>query len=585
MAGLPSAVPGVLGNTSLERFDAIIVGSGAGGGIAARVLAASGRTVCILEAGANWFAGLDDPRPGNPRPLFANDELAMNVRGLIRQQASIEPRTFRESAADGARRFVGDVNNLPKTVGGGWVHADMKTPRFAEDDFRMGRLLGDVPGASWADWPLDYDELEPFYAATERWIGVQGEAGADPFAARRSGPYPMAPGVPMYVASLLADGARRLGLHPFPYPAAVNSRAWDDRPPCNDCGFCSGYGCPINAKGSVAPLRAALLTGNAQLRCRSIATRLELAAGGRRVAAVHYLDPDGNPASVRGDIVLLAANAIESARLCLLSDPGGPGVGNSSGQLGRNLMFHFQTLAIGIYPQSLHGERGKSVSTGFSDFRGVPGDPGRPLGGIVEFGTNSGKIAEAKNYLVDLGLRGATLKNFLRSSPFGAHISAMTMQGEDAPQPTNRVDLDPDVRDVNGIPVPRVTYRPHAMELAASAVYGPRLVALHGAAGAQFAFVAPRYDGGVTPTSRHLLGTARMGGDARLAVLDPRQRFHDVDNLWQVDGGALPTSSGYNPTLTIQALAMRAAAAIVDPDRPGAVIERIDRAAGGAASR
>lgn len=499
----------------------------------------------------------------------------MDVRGLIAQQARIEPRTFRESEADGPRSFVGDVNNLPRTVGGGWVHADMKAPRFAADDFRMASLLGEVPGASWADWPLDYDELEPFYAAAERWIGVQGTAGADPFAARRSGPYPMAPGVPMYVASLLAAGARRLGLHPFPYPAAVNSRAWDGRPPCNDCGFCSGYGCPINAKGSVAPLRTALLTGNVQLRCNAVATRLELDGALRRVVAVHYLDPGGRSASVRGDIVLLAANAIESTRLCLLSDPGGPGVGNSSGQLGRNLMFHFQTIAIGIYRQSLHGERGKSVSTGFSDFRGVPGDPARPLGGIVEFGTNSGKIAEAKNYLLDLGLRGATLKSFLRSSPFGAHLSAMTMQGEDAPQPTNRVDLDPQVRDVNGLPVPRITYRPHAMELAAREVYGPRLVELHGAAGAQFAFIAPRYDGGVAPRSRHLLGTARMGSDPRTSVLDPRQRFHDLDNLWQVDGGALPTSSGYNPTLTIQALAMRAAASIVDRHRPEAVVAAI----------
>ncbi len=574
MARLPSRVPHVLGDTSLDRFDAVIVGSGAGGGIAARVLATNGLKVCVLEAGPNWFPGLDDPAPGNPRPIFANDEIKTSVRGFFSWQARVEPRSFRASEADGPRGYVGSVNDLPRTVGGGWVIADMKSPRFAEFDFRMHSELGDVPGASFADWPLDYDELEPFYAATERLVGVQGEVGADPFAARRSGPYPMPVGAPMYVSQLLSEGARRLGLHPFPYPAAVNSIPRDGRPACNDCGFCSGYGCPVNAKGSVAPLRAALLTGNVQLRSECKATRLETDASGRRVVAVHYLDPQGRPASVSGDRVLLAASSIESARLCLLSDPGGPGLGNSSGQLGRNLMFHFQTLAIGIYRQSLHGERGKSVSAGFSDFRGVPGDPDRPLGGIVEFGTNSEKIAEAKNYLLDTGQRGASLKSFLRSSPFGAHIAVMTMQGEDAPQPTNRVDLDPDLRDVDGLPVSRVTYQPHAMELAASRFYAPKLIDLHGAAGAQFAFVAPRYDGQPAPRTRHVLGTARMGDDPRTSVVDRWQKFHDLDNLWQVDGGVLPTGSGYNPTLTLQALALRAAGAIVDPSRPEAVVEK-----------
>ncbi|MFM8412463.1 MAG: GMC family oxidoreductase [Alphaproteobacteria bacterium] len=573
MASLPSRVPGVLGDTSLDRFDTVIVGSGAGGGIAARVLATNGLKVCILEAGPNWFPGLDDPAPGNPRPIFSNDEIKASVRGFFSWQARVEPRSFRASEADGPRGFVGSVNDLPRTVGGGWVIADMKTPRFAEFDFRMRTLLGDVAGASFADWPLDYDELEPFYAATERLVGVQGQDGADPFAAPRSTPYPMPVGAPMYVSQLLSEGARRLGLHPFPYPAAVNSIPRDGRPACNDCGFCSGYGCPINAKGSVAPLRAALLTGHVQLRSECKATRLETDASGRRVVAVHYLDPDGRPASVSAERVLLAASGIESARLCLLSDPGGPGLGNSSGQLGRNLMFHFQTLAIGIYRQSLHGERGKSVSNGFSDFRGVPGDPDRPLGGIVEFGTNSEKIAEAKNYLVDTGQRGAALKSFLRSSPFGAHIAVMTMQGEDAPQPTNRIDLDPDLRDVDGLPVPRITYQPHAMELAASRFYAPKLVDLHGKAGAQFAFIAPRYDGQPAPRTRHVLGTARMGDDPRSSVLDRWQKFHDLDNLWQVDGGAMPTGSGYNPTLTLQALSLRAAGAIVDPRHPDAVVE------------
>ncbi len=562
MSSNPSRVPGILGNTSLARFDAIIVGSGAGGGAAALALAEAGQNVCILEAGPNYFLGLDDPAPGNPKPLFANDELAMTARKLIHQQSRVEPRTFRESEADGERTVIGEVNTLPKTVGGAWVHADMKVPRFEPFDFQLGTDLGPVPGADFADWPLDYAELEPLYAEAERIGGAQGLAGADPFAAWRSGPYPMAPGAPMFVSEVLSQGARTLGLNPFPYPGLQNSRPYDGQPACNDCGFCSGYGCPINAKGSVNHLRRALLSGRVQLRSECTVVRLVTDASGRTVTRVEYLDPEGNRDGVSGDRVFLAASPIESARLCFLSDPGGPGLGNSSGLLGRHLMFHHQTIGVGIYPMNLHGERGKSVTAGFSDFRGVPGDPNRPLGGIVEFGTNSEKITDAIQY-ADLGFRGEALKSFLRSSPLGGHIAVLIMQGEDAPQATNRIDLDPAVRDINGLPVPRITYQPHAFELAAREFYGPKLIALHGASGAQFGFGSPIYEGGKTPTGRHIMGTARMGTDPRRSVVDAHCRFHDVGNLFSADGAPFPTSSGYNPTLTIQALAIRTARAAV----------------------
>jgi gluconate 2-dehydrogenase alpha chain len=562
----------VLGNSRLDRFDVVIIGSGAGGGIVARVLATNGLKVCVLEAGNNYFPGLDDPSPDQPRSLFSSDEIKLSARGLIDQQERIEPRTFRSDESRAVRELIGEVNNLPKTVGGGWVHADMKCPRFNAVDFRLGTELGEIPGAAFADWPVDYDELEPYYAAAERLIGVAGLAGADPFADPRSSPYPLPPAPPMYVHTLLARGAEALGLHPFAYPGAQATRPYRGRPACNDCGFCSGYGCPINAKGSVAPLRDALLTGNVQLRYNSIATRLVTDGTGRRVVRVEYLDPDGRPESVAADRVVLAASPIESARLCFLSDPGGPGLGNSSGLVGRFLTFHHQTLGVGIYQDDLHGERGRSVTGGFSDFRGVPNDPQRPLGGIVEFGTNSEKVAEAFSY-TSLGFRGARLKQYLRESPLGAHIAVLIMQGEDAPQATNRVDLDPDVRDINGLPVPRITYKPHAFELAAREFYGPKMIELHGAAGAQFAFVAPIFDGGLTPSSRHIMGTLRMGEDARASVVDPRGRFHDIENLYSADGAPFPTSSGYNPTLTLQALALRTAGLMVDPLHPERTVD------------
>ncbi|MEO2169495.1 MAG: GMC family oxidoreductase [bacterium] len=573
MANIPSAVPGILGNTSLSEFDVVLIGSGAGGGAAARVLAKNGLTVCILEAGTNYFPGIDDPAPGNPKSLFANDELALSVRSMIQQQSRIEPRSFRASPEAGDRTYIGEVNDLPKTVGGGWVHADMKVPRFAEFDFRMHSELGDVAGADFADWPLTYDELESYYAAAERIGGAQGVDGVDPFQPWRSSPYPMPPGADMYVSQVLRKGADALGLHAIPYPALVTSEPYRDRPACNDCGFCSGFGCPINAKGSVAHLRDALLTGNVQLRTECRVVALHTDAGGRIVRRAEYIGPEGRRDEVRGDRFLLAASPIESARLLLLSDPGGAGLGNSSGLVGRNLMFHHQTNGVGIFPQNLHGERGKSVSSGFSDFRGVPNDPERPLGGIVEFGTESRKISDARQYL-EQGWTGGELKSFLRSSPFGAHIAVLLMQGEDAPQASNRVDLDPDLVDIDGIPVPRITYQAHPFELHAREFYGPKMIDLVGAAGAQFGFVSPINEGGETPTSSHVMGTLRMGTDPKKSVVDAFCRFHDIENLYACDGAPFPTGSGYNPTLTLQALAMRTAGAIVDPLRPEAVVEK-----------
>src|SRR5437016_3121351 len=389
----------VLGSLSLtEPFDFCIIGSGAGGGTAAHVLSAAGKSVLVLEAGGNPFPGLDQSAP-LPFPLHSNDELKYSVRSFIKQDAFLEPRTFRTGATDPGT-LMGDVNTLPKAVGGAFQHADAKTPRFNALDFRLKsaveELIGRTPGlavpgfgadaasANFADWPFTYDDLEPFYVEAERFYGVQGN-GDNVYQSRRSQPYLMPAGVGMYFALLLADGATRVTvpgigpLQPHTYPAAINSRfsrsydpgAPDDRPPCVDCGLCSGFGCPNNSKNSpaVTTLRRALLTKKCQLRFNARVTRLLYE--GRVVSAAEYIDGDGNRQTARAHVFMLAASAVESARLCLLSDPGGPGLGNSSGQVGRNLMFHLQTNVNGFVPQRVHGQRGRAVTHGISDFRGV----------------------------------------------------------------------------------------------------------------------------------------------------------------------------------------------------------------------
>lgn len=556
----------VVGNTSLTQFDVLVIGSGAGGGAAADVLTRNGLTVLVIEAGPNHFIGLDDPSPDNVKSTFSNDELKLERRAFIQPHALVEPRTFRKDTSV-VRSAIGDVNHLPKTVGGGTIHADMKMPRFGVDDFHLGTLLGNVPGASFADWPVDYDMLEPFYAYEERAMGVQGLAGANPFEAPRKDPYPMPPGAPMYLGLVLSDGATKLGYTPHVYPTAVASRPYQGRAACVDCGFCGSYGCPTHAKGSsaVTTLRNALLTGKCQLRPETRVVKLVMNGQKNEIASVECIGPKGEKLSFKADRYVLAASPIESARLLLLSDPGGTGIGNGSGLVGRNVTFHFQTIVVGIFPDRLHGHRGRTVTHGMTDFRGVPNDPAKPLGGIVEFGSGNHPIAESLIYTNFPFLIGKTMKSLVRQSPMRDRLVALTMQAEDAPQMKNVVDLDPDVRDLDGLPVARVTYSNHAFELSARDFYAPKLLDLVGAAGALYGIVAPP---DTVPSSRHVLGTLRFGNDPASSVCDATGRLHEVGNLYAADGSLFPTSSGFNPTLTIAALAAWVAGEMVFPGSP-----------------
>lgn len=610
----------MLGNRALERFDACIVGSGAGGATVAHALTSAGLAVLILEAGDNPFPGLDDPGE-LPPPLHSNDELKYALRDYLEVQSFLEPRSFRADEHHAAVP-TDDVNVLPKAVGGAFQFSGAcAAPRFTEIDFELVTAMrrardaqpglavpgfgADAASANFADWPFRYADLEPFYAEAEHLYGVQGAAG-NPFESWRSAPHPMPPGVPMYSNLLLAEGARRTlldgsPLTPHVFPLATNSRPYDGRPPCIDCGFCSGFGCPNHAKGSpaVTVLRRALLSGRCQLRYQSPV--LSLTWSGRSVTGVVYVDPAGRAQTARADRYVLAANGIESPRLCLLSDPGGPGLGNASGQLGRNLMFHMIHRVQGFLPERTHGERGRTNTHGVSDLRGVePGgatprvfrdgtDPRVVLGGTCTF-TVAGGLPITNDGLVytralpgPLGARyGLALKNAMRDQPLGQHLIGLELYGEDAPQLANRIDLDPSLRDVQGRPAARITYRHHPFELGARAFYVPIMAAIVRNTGVRelsfagqsaYAFPEPCQPAlAGPPRTRHVLGTLRMGLDPAISVTDASGRFHDLDNLWAADGSLLPTSSGWNPTLTIIAVALKvgrgiaASGAAIAPD-------------------
>ena len=599
------AVTAISSRNSRGGHRAVIVGSGAAGATVARLLARSGAwDVLVLEKGRNMHVGLGGDLTA-VRALYANDELASEVRPApINQDPLLEPRTFRRSVADGARSFVGEVNNLPTVVGGATAHYDAKARRLREVDFVTNSLLGGsrerpaISGTSYADWPMTYRHLEPFYAVMEELVGVQGPAMRDalgrlvnpnPAESWRSTPFAMPPGVAMYSNLVLADAARRSGLHPAPVPTAVNSRPYRGRPACNDCAFCLNYGCTINAKGGgVWLLHDALATGRVELRSEANVVSIEWDNSGkngrRRATGVTYIDADGTRQTEAADLVVLANTPIEAVRLSLRS-----GIGTTpddrnparlrasatdpSGLLGRNLMFHLGTTVYAVFNQELHPWRGRTSTHTFDDFAGGGPTPSEfdasvPRGGVVEIGGNQNPITEA--LAMTALAQGQNLKDLLRLSPYRKHLATLTMQGEDMPQLTNYVDLDPDVVDVFGEPVPRITYRNHRHELDTAQHYAQRLTdVMNAVGGSQSAYpglralVVARNAPDQVPSDRHILGTHRIALDPEHGVCDPHGRYWAFDNLYHAGGGLWPTAPGYNPTLTIWALAYWQAAAIL----------------------
>ncbi len=585
---------------------AVVIGSGAGGSMAARVLAKSNQfdLVTVLEKGPNYFQNLDHPDFSKVVTLFSNDEIKFGARNgpqtssdsLDDADPLLDPRRFKNGSAD----LVGEVNSLPQVVGGGLNHSDWKARRLRPADFRLKTLAEmfprpnlDITGANVADWPITYHDLEPFYTLAEYIVGVQGPAMLPgPFAPPRSRPYPMPPGVPQYVALVLANGAAKAGLHPFAAPMGATSRPYNGRPVCNDCGFDGGFGCPIGAKSSpaITALRDALMTGRTRLMPQSYAYHLNLS--GSKVTSVSYFDAQGHSHELSADVFVIAASAIESARLCLLS-------GLPNDNIGRNLMFHYQTLAVGLFlPGRLHPHRGRTVTHMFDDFAGPAqlaqyASFTQPRGGTVELAGGQPLIGEVQIYLGPAGAmffppppapppNAYQRKGLIQESLLREHLAALTMQGEDLPQRTNRVRLDrTGLRDVFGIPVAEITYQNHQYEMNASATYAPLMADVLTRAGAAEILAvgpatAPPLSQSPVPTSAHILGTLRMGPDASTSVTDAGGKFHGIDNLYAADGSLFTTSGGMNPSLTIMALGYRVGCSIIHPHNPLSVAQAID---------
>ncbi|ASW56857.1 GMC family oxidoreductase [Plantactinospora sp. KBS50] len=534
-----------------EPVDAIVVGLGATGGTAVKVLAEAGLKVIGFDRGP-WLRAHEH---------YSGDEVKYVNRNYLWPDPKLFPRTLRHDENSVAEVFP--FSPTPQLVGGGTNHWAGWVPRPRESDFVQRSLHGDLDGASLADWPIRYEHLEPYLTKVEWEFGVSGVAGADKYEPFRSRPYPSEPLRPTRFGRRFYDAAKKMGFNAFPIPHAMVTNRHKGRDPFNKTSFWNQYGDPSGARSNTLTtfIPEAVATGNFELRSECFVREIKVGKDGRATGVV-YIDPEGREVEQDAKVVVLGLGAIESARLMLMSRSAQhpDGLANSSGLLGKNATFHEYVFAVGLFDKEvddpLYGWAGNYISGGTFEFYETAKDRGH-IGGCL---ISASQTVHPVNWVFPgRPSWGGALKDADRDYfNYAMKIGAIL---HDMPRESNRVDLDPTVKDAWGLPVARITHRPHENDVRMSKWQVDKNAEILEVAGARK--TVPVYLDRMTGNTCHQHGTARMGNDPGKSVLNEWCQTHDVDNLFVVDGSGFPTSTGVNPTLTMMANAWRACDYIV----------------------
>ncbi len=533
-----------------DAVDFVIVGCGASGGVLARELSQNGFSVVVLEQGP-WKSAKD----------FGHNEYLNWSNAALTNDWRKQPQTFRKTPQDKPQKQPSIMYG--RLVGGGAVHFTANYWRFHEIDFIEASKKGTIAGTGFADWPITYADMEPYYTKAEWDLGVSGQAGTNPFDPPRSKGYPLPPMPVKPDGVLFEEGARKLGYHPCPAPVAIISKAYQGRMACQHCGWCEGFGCEHGAKSSPLPsmVPQAVATGRCEIRPHSYVRKIEMDDKGRVTAAI-YFDENKIEKRQRAKAIIVAANGSETPRLLLMSKSNRfpHGLANSSGVVGKYLMFNTDSVCAGAFEHELNGYKSIEVTRAMQDFYEV--DP--KLG----FYGGGGITARFQNYPITFAMGGLSpsapqwgseykkllAKYFTRSMVLMGH-------GTSLPVENNSISLDDTLKDDWGLPAMCVTYKDHPDDLKFSKYQQERAMEILEAAGA-----LDRWSYPVTESTFavHLLGSCRMGNDPKSSVVNADHRTHDVPNLFLCDGSSFVTSGRGQPTEHIQALAFRAADRITD---------------------
>ena len=539
-----------------DPVDFLVIGSGAAGGVMAKELSVAGFNVVVLEQG-----------PYLTEQDFGHDEIKFAVQNALTNDPKQQPITFRRSENEEAKPFK--AIEYGRQVGGGTVHFTGNYWRLHEADFHEKSLYGGVAGTSLEDWPIRYSDLEPYYAKAEEEMGISGLSGANPFEGPRSKPYPLPPIRAKSSGVLFERATRKLGLHPFPAPLAVLTKPYRGRGACVSCGMCELFGCEMKAKSStlVSVIPTAESTGRCEIRANSYVRKIETDARGRVTGAV-YFDAKKQEVFQSAKAVVLCANGVESAKLLLLSKSKlfPDGLANSSGFVGKNLMWDTGAAAGGLFEHPLNEYKGVQVTRLIHDY--YDHDPKRGFygGGGIDARFDYYPAGFALWAMPDdlptwgLDFKRAVGEYFTRTMTLLAHATSLPME-------KNNVSLDPELKDAWGLPAVRVTFHWHDDDMKNMRWLQERQVEILEAAGAKKVWRYPIEAGIVT--SRHLMGTCRMGSDPKKSVVNSYGRAHDLPNLYIVDGSNFVTSARQQPTATISALAYRSAEHIVEAAKRG----------------
>jgi gluconate 2-dehydrogenase alpha chain len=431
-------------------------------------------------------------------------------------------------------------------------------------------------GSTIEDWPFGYDDLEPYYDIVERAVGVSGQAGnvngviderGNVFEGPRARPYPMPPLRGSEFTELMGNAASRLGWHPFPGPAAINSEQYDNRSPCLYHGFCSRGGCHVSAKSStaVSTIPAAHATGNLEIVTEAHVTHVLVDAEGR-ASGVEYLR-DGETYVQPADVVLLGCYVYENVRLMLMSTSAAyaNGIANNNGQVGRHYLSHNQRAGVlALFPHELNRWYGLPAQGVAIDEWADDNFDHRDLdfigGGNLWVYSDQRPIAAASMPTFGRAPRwGSAWKSFVMENA-GRWVNSY-LQKTTLPYEDNYLDLHPTVKDPLGFPVCRITADYKDNEKRVADYIQDKMIEWFMEAGAIETIRQPIGSMGVTT---HAYGGTRMGDDAETNVVDRYGFCHEVPNLGVLGASVMGTSGSHNPTLTAQALAWRTASHLVE---------------------